>query len=90
MKRRATILLMGVTLTIMMAGSALAFHCPALVKECKATADIVAKREGSDKAAVEKARTGCDEAMKLHAEGTHKESMVRVGEAIADVSRALK
>lgn len=69
---------------------AFAYHCPALVKECQATADVVAKRDGSDKDALAKARKGCDEAMKLHQEGKHKESMVKVGEAIADVSRALK
>jgi hypothetical protein len=53
-------------------------------------ADIVAKREGTDKAAVEAARKGCDEALKLHEQGNHKESMVKVGEAIAGVSRAPK
>lgn len=69
---------------------AFAYHCPALVKECQATADIAAKRDGTDKDALAKARKGCDEAMKLHQEGKHKESMVKVGEAIADVSRTLK
>lgn len=72
------------------AAPVLAYHCPALVKECQTTADIVAKREGTDKNALEKARKGCDEAMKLHQEGKHKESQVRAGEAIAEVSRALK
>jgi hypothetical protein len=90
MMRGVTIVLTGATLLVGTAGSALAFHCPALVKDCQATADIVAKRPGSDKAAVDKGRKGCDEAMKLHAEGKHKASMIRAGEAIAQISEALQ
>jgi hypothetical protein len=90
MKRFTRTISIGVALAIMVAGPAFAYHCPPLVKECQTTADIVAKQPGSDKAAVDKARKGCDEAMKLHEDGKHKESMVRVGEAIADVSKALK
>jgi hypothetical protein len=85
----ASVALAGV-LVILTAAPALAFHCPALVKECRSTADIVAKRDGTDKATVEAARKGCDEALKLHEQGKHKESMIKVGEAIAEVSRALK
>jgi len=77
MKRFAMSSVTGVALAILPASPALAYHCPALVKECQATADIVAKREGSDKAALEKARKGCDEALKLHQDGKHKESMIR-------------
>ena len=90
MTRGVTMVLTGTMLVVAPVGSALAFHCPALVKECRATADIVAKRPGSDKAAVDKARKGCDEAMKLHAEGKHKASMVGAGEAIARISEALQ
>ncbi len=90
MKRFGMSVLMGGALVALAAGPTFAFHCPVLVKECQATADIVAKRDGSDQAAVEKARKGCDEAMKLHQEGKHKESMVKVGEAIEYVSQALK
>jgi hypothetical protein len=82
--------LIGGTLVALGAGPAFAFRCPALVKECQTTADVVAKRDGSDAATVEKARKGCDEAMKLHEEKKHKESMVRAGKAFADVSKALK
>lgn len=77
-------------MTLGVTGQAFAYHCPALVKECQATADIVSKREGSDTAAVERARKGCDEAMKLHQEGKHKESMIKAGDAIAEISKALK
>jgi len=77
-------------LVLGVAGQALAYHCPALIKECQATADLVSQRDGSDKAAAEKARKGCDEAMTLHQQGKHKESMTRAGEAIAEASKALK
>jgi hypothetical protein len=90
MRRFATATLCGVGLTAMMAGPALAFHCPALVKECQTTADIIAKRPGSDMAMVEKGRKGCEEALKLHQAGKHTESMVRVGQAIAEMSEGLK
>jgi hypothetical protein len=50
----------------------------------QATADIVAQRPGTDKAAVEGARKGCD------GEGKHKESMIKAGEAIAAISKALQ
>lgn len=90
MKRLAIRISMVVALVAMAAGPALAYHCPALVKECHTTADIVASRDGSDKAAVAEARKGCDEAMKLHQEGKHKEAQIRVGEAIAEVSKGLK
>lgn len=90
MKRFATCMVMTIALCVTVTGQALAYHCPALIKECQATADIVSKREGSDKAAVEKARKGCDEAMKLHQEGKHKESMIKAGAAIEEISKALK
>lgn len=78
------------SLAALAASPALAFYCPSLVKDCQATADAVAKRDGSDKEAVTKARQGCEEAMKLHQEGKHKDSMIRAGEAITAASRALK
>jgi hypothetical protein len=42
---------------------------PALVKECRSTADIMAEREGTDKASVEATRKGYDEALTLHEQG---------------------
>ena len=89
MKRLAAAVL-GVGLTAMLAGPALAFHCPALVKECETTADIIAKRPGSNMAMVDKGRKGCEEALALHKAGKHKESMVKVGQAIAEMSEGLK
>jgi hypothetical protein len=90
MKQFGVIVLMAGALVVLLAGQVLAFHCPALVKECQATADIVARLPGTDKTAVEEARKGCEAAMKLHQEGKHKESMIKAGEAIAAVSKALK
>lgn len=81
---------MGTTLVALLATPVFAFHCPVLVKECQTTADIVAKRPGSDQAAVAEARKGCEEALKLHQEGKHKESMIRAGEALTAMSKALK
>ena len=90
MKRSWMSIGMGAALVALAAGPVLAYHCPALVKECQTTADIVAKRPGTDKAAVDKAREGCDEAMKLHQDGKHKESMIKAGDTIAALSKALK
>jgi hypothetical protein len=90
MKRFGTSLVMGSALVALAAGPVFAFHCPAMIKECEATADAVAKRAGTDAAALEAARKGCDEAMKLHQAGKHKESMIKAGEALAAISKALK
>lgn len=90
MERSWISIVMGGALVSLTASPVLAYHCPALVKECQTTSEIVAKRPGSDKAAVDKARKGCDEALKLHQEGKHKESMIKVGETIADLSKALQ
>jgi hypothetical protein len=87
---RSAIVVMTAVFSVSLAAPALAYRCPVLVKECRATADIVAAREGTDKAAVEEARKRCDEALRLHETGQHKESQIEAGEAIADVSRALK
>jgi hypothetical protein len=67
-----------------------AHHCPALVRECEA---VVAKMENNprtDKAQVAAARQGCAEAMKLHVAGEHADSIMKVGEAIAQAGKAAK
>jgi hypothetical protein len=89
MKRFGMSIAMAWVLVALLAGPTLAFHCPAMIKECQATADSVAGRQGSDKAMVEQARKGCDAAMKLHQEGKHKESMIEAGAAIVAASKAL-
>lgn len=83
-------IVMGGALVGLTASPVLAYHCPALIKECQTTADVVSKRPDTDKAAVEKARQGCDEAMKLHQEGKHKESMIKAGDTIAALGKALQ
>lgn len=90
MKRFAISFVVSNALVGFAAGPSLAYRCPALVEECQTTADIVAARPGSDRAAVDKARKGCDEAMKLHWDARHKESMIKAGEAIAALSKALQ
>jgi len=90
MKRVATALVLGSTFVVVAAGPVFAFHCPAMVKDCETTADIVAKRPGTDLAALAEARKGCQEAMKLHQAGKHKDAMIKAGEAIAAVSKTLK
>jgi len=90
MKRTGMVTLMGGAFIALVAAPALAFHCPVLIKECQTTAGVVAKRPGTDQGAVAEARKGCDEAMKLHQEGKHKESMIKAGEAIAAMSKALQ
>jgi hypothetical protein len=90
MKRTGTVTLLGGTVIALLASPVLAFHCPVLIKECQTTADVVAKRPGTDQAAVAEARKGCDEALKLHQQGMHKASMIKAGEAIAAMSKALQ
>jgi hypothetical protein len=90
MNRFTSATVLGVGLTVMLTGPALAFHCPALIKECESTADIIAKRPGSDMTMVDKGRKGCEEAMNLHKAGKHKEAMIKVGQAIAEMSEGLK
>jgi hypothetical protein len=90
MKRLAISIAVSTALVVLAAGPSLAYHCPALVKECQTTADIVARHPGSDTAAVDEARKGCDEALTLHQDGKHKESMIKAGEAIAAISKALQ
>jgi hypothetical protein len=90
MKRLGTAAVISGTVIALFASPVLAFHCPALIKECQTTADVIAKRPGTDQAAVTEARKGCDEAMKLHQQGMHKASMIKAGEAIAAMSKALQ
>jgi len=90
MKRAGIVTLIGGMVIALLANPVLAFHCPVLIKECQTTADVIAKRPGTDQGAVTEARKGCDEAMKLHQEGKHKESMIKAGEAIAAMSKALQ
>jgi hypothetical protein len=90
MKRMGTVTLMGGMVIAVLATPVLAFHCPALIKECETTADVIAKRPGTDQAAVTAARKECDEALKLHQQGKHKESMIKAGEAITAMSKALQ
>ena len=71
----------AVAIVAMAAGPALAFKCPAMVKEGR---DAAAKMKADDpkvKAAVAK----LDDAQKLHDSGKHAESLARANEALADL-----
>ena len=70
--------------------AALAFHCPALVKECEALVAKVENRPSADKAQAAAAKQGCAEAMKLHEAGNHTDSIIKAGEAIAQAGKAAK
>lgn len=74
----------------MVSAPAYAFHCPALVKECRATVDIAAKKAGTDQAMLAQARQGCDEAEALHKAGKHKASVEKAGEAITMAGKSVK
>lgn len=69
---------------------ALAFHCPKLVAECQAVAAKAEKRAGSDMSKVAEAKQGCDDALKLHEQGKHKESVIKAGESISLAGEAAK
>ncbi len=90
MKRFGMSIVMAGAFVALIAAPTLAFHCPAMVKECQATADVVAGRPGSDMAMVDEARKGCEAAMKLHQEGKHKDAMIKAGEATTMASKAVK
>lgn len=82
--------LTGLFIVGLQVSSVLAFHCPALVKECEA---LVGKMENSpraDKAQVTKAKQGCADAKKLHDEGSHADSVIKVGEAIAQAGKSAR
>lgn len=68
----------------------LAYHCPLLVKECEALVAKMEKRTDTDKAVVEEAKKGCQEALKLHEAGNHKDAVIKAGEAISMAGKAVK
>jgi hypothetical protein len=74
----------------MVSAPAYAFHCPALVKECRTTADIAASKAGTDQAKIAEARKDCDEAEALHKAGKHKEAVEKAGEGITMAGKAVK
>ncbi|MFQ5937057.1 MAG: hypothetical protein ACE5LB_11695 [Acidiferrobacterales bacterium] len=67
-----------------------AYHCPLLAKECQALVAKMEKRGNADKAKVAKAKQGCDEALRLHEAGKHKDSVIKAGQAISLAGEAAK
>ena len=72
------------------ASVAVAYHCPLLVKECRAVVAKMEQRADTDKAIVAEAKKGCEEAQKLHDAGDHKGGQTKAGEAISMTGKALK
>jgi hypothetical protein len=70
--------------------SALAYHCPKLVAECQAVVAKVEKRAGTDMSKVAEAKQGCEDALKLHEQGKHKDSVIKAGESISLAGQAAK
>jgi len=82
--------LVGVLVAGLYISSALAMHCPALVKECEALVGKLETSPKADKAQVAKAKQGCADAMQLHTEGNHADSVIKAGEAITLAGKAVK
>jgi uncharacterized membrane protein len=74
----------------MVPAPAYAFHCPALVKECRTTVDKAASKAGTDQSMIAQARQDCDDAEALHKAGKHKESVQKAGEGITMAGKAVK
>jgi hypothetical protein len=90
MKRHGVGILAFVCILGLNAPVVLAYHCPNLVKECEALVAKMEKRKGSDQTKVAEAKAGCEEALKLHQAGKHKESIIEAGEAITAAGESAK
>ncbi len=86
--------ILGVLAAVLIVGSttpaALAYHCPLLVKECKALVAKLEKKPQSDKKLVAQAKQGCEEALQLHETGNHADAVIAAGEAIALAGKSMK
>jgi hypothetical protein len=67
-----------------------AYHCPLLVKECRALVEKLEKKGKSDAMTLAKAKQGCEDAQKLHEAGKHKDSVIKAGEAISLAGESVK
>lgn len=90
MKRQAVGILAFVCILGLNAPVVLAYHCPNLVRECEALVGKLEKRQGTDTAQLAQAKAGCEEALKLHQAGKHKEAVIKVGEAISAAGESAK
>ncbi len=90
MKKRAAGILAFVFILGLNAPVVFAYHCPKLVKECEALVAKLEKRKGTDQEKLAEAKAGCAEALKLHEAGKHKESVIKVGEAIEEAGESVK
>jgi hypothetical protein len=90
MKRHVTGILAFVFILGLNAPAVLAYDCPNLVKECEALVGKLGKRQGTDTTKLAQAKAGCEEALKLHQAGKHKESIIKAGEAISAAGESTK
>ena len=90
MKRHVTGILAFVFILGLNVPVVFAYHCPKLVAECEALVGKLEKRQGTDTAKLAQAKAGCEEALQLHKAGKHKESVIKVGEAISTAGEAAK
>ena len=90
MNRRAISVLGGGLILGLGAASVQAFDCPNLVQACEALVAKMEKRDGADQAMVAQAKQGCADAKALHEQGSHKDSVIMAGNAIALAGEAAK
>ncbi len=90
MRRLAVIALAGALMLGLSAASALAYHCPLLVKECNALASKMEKKPNTDKKQVAGAKQGCADALQLHNTGKHANAVIKAGKAMAMAGKSAK
>ncbi|MCZ6874232.1 MAG: hypothetical protein O7G88_12015 [bacterium] len=89
--RRLTVIALACALMLgLSAASALAYHCPLLVKECNALASKMEKKPNADKKLVAEAKQGCADALQLHSTGKHADAVIKAGEAISMAGKSAK
>lgn len=81
----ASVLILSVTPSV-----GLAYHCPKLVAECGALVAKMEKRMDTNRMTAAGAKKGCEEALRLHKAGKHKEAIIKAGEAISLAGSAVK
>ncbi len=90
MKKFAMMVLVAASTVGLSASPVLAWYCPKLVEDCHTLVRSTEKRAGVDKGMLAEARKGCEEALRLHKTGKHKQSVVKAGEAISLAGNAVQ
>ena len=90
MKKYAMVLLVTTLIVGLNTVPVWAYHCPNLVKTCYALVAKLEKRADIDKQTLANAKQSCEQALRLHESGWHKESVIKVGEAISLAGASIK